>query len=268
MAKPSKFVTALMGILQTHSQVSVEFACAEIGFSEATCRRLFGQLEKEGLVERFWGGVKLPNQNLIHQTSVYERQTTNLEAKMIIAQKAAEMVQDHEVIILDGGTTTAQMVPFLAERKIKVITNSILIAQAFDQLRPKSNGPEILVTGGWLFQELGVLTGPETRETLRKYHAGKLFLSPAGLDENYLTNHHPDIVETEQTMIQQSDQLIVLADSSKIGLKNMCRIASTDEADIILLNSSKEAIEFQSKLKHPSIIRLIQAQAPWPPKGE
>jgi DeoR/GlpR family transcriptional regulator of sugar metabolism len=257
MANQSKYATALLAFLEQNQQISVEQACAEIGFSEATCRRLFGQLEKEGLVERFWGGVRIFHSTLVNQISVYERQTTNLEAKKAIAQKAAEMVQDDEVVILDGGTTTAQMVPFLADRKIRVITNSLLIAQAFDHLRAKSNGPEILLTGGWLFQELGVLTGPETRETLRKYHAQKLFLSPAGLDENYLTNHHPDIVETEQTMIQQAKELIILADASKIGLKHMCNLTTTEMAHSIILNTSPDSIAFQSKLKNPSSLILV-----------
>jgi DeoR/GlpR family transcriptional regulator of sugar metabolism len=257
MAQQSKHLNALLALLQKESQISVEVACAELGFSEATCRRVFGQLEGDGLVERYWGGIQLPNSYLTNQTSVYQRQTSNLEAKIRIAKRASEMVENGDVIILDGGTTTAQMVPFLAEMKIRVITNSILIAQAFDHLRAKSNGPEILVTGGWLFQELGVLTGPETRETLRRYHAQKLFLSPAGLDENYLTNHHPDIVETEQTMIQQAKECIILADSSKIGLKHMCNITTTEMAHSILLNASSESIAFQSKLKNPTSLILV-----------
>lgn len=257
MTKSSKYSHKVLELLQNHPQVSVELACSQIGFSEATCRRLFIQLEKEGLVERFWGGVRLPSDAMMRQVSVYQRETANLDVKKSIAKLAAVMVKDGDVVILDGGTTTAQMVPYLASKRIKVITNSILIAKAFDKLRSRTDGPEILVTGGWLFQELGVLTGPETRETIRRYHADSLFISPAGLDENYMTNHHPDIVETEQTMMLQANQMVLLADSSKIGLKHLCKIGATSEADRIIMDQTMESMEFKYRLHDPSAIILI-----------
>jgi len=227
----------ILQVLQVKQTLSLEQVCTEFGISEATARREFIKLEIKNLAQRFWGGIRLQTGlELNNQKPIYERQTELLKEKKAIAKAAAELVYDGDVIIIDGGTTTAQMVPFLSDRRIKVITNSILIAQEFDHFRAKTGGPEILVTGGILYQELGLLTGNQSRESISQYHASKAFISVGAINETVATNHHHLIVETEQTMIAQSEKLILLADHSKINKTHMCRICPVYEADIIISN--------------------------------
>jgi DeoR/GlpR family transcriptional regulator of sugar metabolism len=225
-----KYLPELIQKLGRHGQLSLQEVSAQLSVSEATARRLLAAAETEGMVERFWGGVRLP----FSISSVHERATTHLAEKKAIAATAADWVQDNETIILDGGSTTVQMVPHLSRKKIKVLTNSILIAQAFDQMRAHASGPEVLLTGGWLFQELGLLTGSETRETLRKYRADRLFMSVAGVADGFAWNHNPDVVETETTMLAQSQQAVLLIDPAKLNRVQLCRLCPLDRFDAIL----------------------------------
>jgi len=238
----------ILQVLQEVQTLSIEQVCTKFEISEATARREFIALEIKNLAQRFWGGIRLQTGlELTNQKPIHERQTELLEEKKAIAKAAAELVYDGDVIIIDGGTTTVQMVPFLAERRIKVITNSILIAQEFDHFRAKTGGPEITVTGGILYQELGLLTGHQSRESLMQYHASKAFISVGALNEYVATNHHHLIVETEQTMISQSEKLILLADHSKINKTHMCRICPVLEADVIISDRHESTLNFFQK---------------------
>jgi DeoR family myo-inositol catabolism operon transcriptional repressor len=247
MPAKGKHEPGLAALLQSGKPVTVEEACQKLGVSQATARRLFSRFESLGLAERFWGGIRLNSGlELQGQAPVSFRQTRHIQEKIAIAREAANLVADGEVIIIDGGTTTVHMVPFLAEKPIRVITNSILVAQEFDHHRAKSGGPEVLVTGGMLYQELGLLTGLQTRENLKQYHASKAFISVGAIDASFATNHHQSIVETEKTMIKQARQLILLADHSKIDQTHMCRICAVSEADALVTNRHESTRDFLS----------------------
>lgn len=151
------------------------------------------------------------------------RENLNISEKERIARRACEFVHDGDVLIIDGGTTTLGMAPFLANRPVRILTNSILIAHRIDALRSVNGGAEVFLTGGFLYPGSGLLVGPEAVQSLAQYHARWAFLSVGGLDAEGGTNTNHLVVESERTMIRMSESVVVVADSSKWRRKEMVR---------------------------------------------
>lgn len=225
----------ILNKLDEVAELTVEQACKLLGVSPATVRRDFNILTSNNKVEKTWGGIAKAGL-LNDMKPVQYRQTQNIREKKEIAEKAVSLIHDGDVIIIDGGTTTLEMAPLIANRKIRVITNSLLIAQKIHETRTGWTGAEVFLSGGFLYPDSGLFVGPEANKNLQEYHANMVFLSVGGIDEHLITNSNQMVVETERTMMSQSDRAIILADKSKFGTKAMVRLCNPKEVDTIITN--------------------------------
>lgn len=225
----------LLALVVRQKNLTIEEACKATGISEATARRDFNELAKRNDIEKRWGAIAL-NESGEKMAPSDERQTLNPLAKQRIAEAACALIQDQEVILIDGGTTTLCMAPFLANRPVRILTNSLLIAHQIDHLRSKPDGAEVYLTGGYLYPASGLLVGPEAVKSLKQYHARWAFLSVSGLDEKGGSNTNQLVVESEQAMIHQAQSIIVMADASKWAHKEMTRAFQWDQVETIVTN--------------------------------
>ncbi len=139
----------------------------------------------------------------------------NTEEKYRIAARAASLCHDGDIVFIDGGTTTLQLARWMANRPLRIVTNSLLIAYEIDRLSTGPGGAEVFVVGGYLYPLSGLMVGPETTAGLQKYNARVAFLSVGGLNETGATNNHHLVVEVERVMIGQAERTILLADHTK-----------------------------------------------------
>jgi len=226
----------ILSLIEGQFEMSVNEACELLEASPATIRRDFEDLVEKGLVRKVWGGISAKSGGGINHVMlpVAIRETKFAEEKSRIASKAASLVKDGDVIIIDGGTTTLSMAPFLANRKVRIVTNSILIAHQIYKEREMAPGAEVFLTGGLLFPDSGLLVGPQTSENILQFNAGLGFISVGGIDDGVATNTDQLIVANERAIIRQSGRVVMLADHSKFGIKDMCRICSLEEVDILV----------------------------------
>lgn len=231
----------IMELLQTSLELSVEEACERLGISPATVRREFVQLAKEGRVEKTWGGVRaLPSTPVpVGPPAFAKRLSENSLEKRVIAEAAAALLKDGDVVMIDGGTTTYQLCEFIAHKRIQIITNSVVIAQTVDRLKGRERGAEIYLTGGILEPESSVLSGPPAEAFLQRYHANWAFVSAAGVDSHEVTNYNEAVLASEKLMIEQSDRVVVMADHTKLGRRAMCTLCSLDTVDHLFTGDSK-----------------------------
>lgn len=226
----------ILNRLDEVSELTVEEACQLLDVSPATIRRDFNLLTTNNKVEKTWGGIAKTGL-LNDMKPVQFRQTQNIREKKAIAEKATSLISDGDVIIIDGGTTTLEMAPLIANRKIRVITNSLLIAHKIHEKRSGWTGAEVFLSGGFLYPDSGLFVGPEANKNLKQYHARYAFLSVGGIEKGIITNSNQMVVETERTMMSQSDQVVILADKSKFGNKAMVRLCGPEEVDVIITNA-------------------------------
>jgi DeoR/GlpR family transcriptional regulator of sugar metabolism len=214
----------ILQLLQTTPELSVGEVCERLGASPATIRREFAQLHAEGRVEKTWGGIRAPAvaPAPLGPPAFGKRLTANSAEKRAIARAAAALLEDGDVVIIDGGTTTFHLCEFIALKPIRIITNSLVIAQTVDGLKGSRLGAEVHLSGGQLQPESGVVAGPQAEAFLRQYHAKWAFLGAAGVDEKAATNYNEAVLTSERLMIEQSDRIALLADHSKFGRTAMC----------------------------------------------
>lgn len=223
----------ILELLHGEPELGVDEACARLGASAATIRREFAQLAADGRVEKTWGGIRwhAAGQTPAGPAAFQQRLAENAAEKRAIAEAAAALLQDGDVVMIDGGTTTFQLCEFIALKRLRIITNSLVIAQTVDRLKGRQRGAEIYLTGGILQPESSVLSGPPAEALLKRYHADWVFLSAAGVDAKEATNHREEVLASERLMIEQSERVALLVDHTKLGRRAMCGLCSLAQVD-------------------------------------
>lgn len=241
---------SILSYLSSHQEVTVDEACAIFEVSPATIRRDFNILVQEQEVTKTWGGIKL---FLAEKTasSIEDRESRFLAEKKRIAERAASLIQENDVIIIDGGTTTSEMTPLIADMRIKVITNSVLIAHQIHHTGKGRGGAEVIMAGGLLYPSGALTVGPQAISNLKGYFANIAFLSVGGISEIGATNSNTLVVETERQMISQSQQVVMLADHSKFGKQDLIQLCSFDEVHTLITDDGLDA---------PDLVRVIKGK--------
>lgn len=181
--------------------------------SEVTIRKDLAALESNGLLLRRYGGaVPMP------QEAISESEEPVSGARQAIAGVAASLIQDHNRLIIDSGsTTTAAMLPALSGKQgLVVMTNSLSIAHA---LRELENEPTILMTGGTWDPKSEGFQGQLAEQMLRSYNFDQFFIGAAGLDLARGTTTFNELYTLSRVMAEVSREVIVMAESSKVGRK-------------------------------------------------
>jgi len=150
--------------------------------------------------------------------------------KKEIAQIAAQLVNDGDILILDAGTTTREVARNLVTKnKITVITNNIPVAV---ELGPCQQINSIMLGGVIKHIELCTVGGM-VKQALSYLSADKLFLSAAGISlKRGLTDTDMAEVEVKQAMIHAAAKVILVSDSSKVNIHAMVKIAPIQEIHI------------------------------------
>lgn len=226
-------------LLRTGS-ATIEEILAVAGSSAPSIRRDLARLENRGLIRRTHGGATLVEPLLYepfrYDSSFLAREQRFAEEKRRIGLAAAELVQANETVGLTAGTTTTHIGRSLRHRdKLRVITNAINIGMEL------CNQPGIrtYLTGGvvpWAYTFS--LTGNAALNFLDDVYMDKVFLAVTGLD----VERGATTLETEEAlifrkMLKQSKQVIVTADSSKLGKVSPAFICPANEIHILITDT-------------------------------
>lgn len=231
--------------------VEVETLCRLLEASESTVRRDLSELERTGLLRRVHGGA-LSAQSRDDLLDFQRQSVRCQEEKRRIGKAAAGLIENEQTLILDGGSTVAEVARNLLGRALHIVTNSIPIAEIFSDSRTV----ELTLTGGFLYPRLGVLLGPFCEQMLASVTADVLIMGSGGITESGLSNNNTLIVSSECRMITSSRKVIIVADHTKFGRKALVHLAGLEEADVIVTDSGV-APEFQELVKSKGIELVI-----------
>jgi DeoR family fructose operon transcriptional repressor len=207
----------------------------ELSVSNSTVRRDVEILEQKGLVNRTHGGVIWTgDKNSSPRPYAFDQRTEyRADAKRLIAKAARQLIQSGQTVLLDGGTTTFYLAQELLGLHIQLVTNSLPIATLF----ANDENIELIVTGGLVYPRYGVLLGPTAEQMLGTIHPKSMFFSVAGIHESGLYNQNLLLVEAEKKMMDQAQEVILLADSSKFGQQALVKLCEMNDVDIIVSDS-------------------------------
>jgi DeoR/GlpR family transcriptional regulator of sugar metabolism len=219
----------LLDIIRIRGFAALDELVRELGVSESTIRRDLDALEEQGAARRTHGGV-LYSGGMPRLAEFDERQPTNWAAKRAIAAAAAQLIDDGETVLLDGGTTTYEVARLLVGRSLQVVTNSLPVANLF----ASEARTDLVLLGGYVSPRTGVCLGPYANELLGRLHVTTTVLSAAGIAEEGLFNAHLLLAETEQAMLKAASRVMVVADSSKFGRKSLTLVSALDAIDTLV----------------------------------
>jgi len=230
----------ILQLVREEGQVSNEGLGRLFGVSGATIRRDLRELANRGLLEAEYGGAVDVNWSSGADEPLYQaKMQLNFDAKRRIGMEALAHVRDGDTIMLDSGSTTFQVAVGLKHSRIQnltVVTSDIKIAGELGDT--ENSNLTLVVTGGIARTSRYTLYGPFAEATLRNLHAHTAFLGADGaVVERGILNANLDEVPTKQLLIEQSDRVIVLADSSKFGKNFPFRVCGWDKVDTVITES-------------------------------
>ena len=226
-----------------HESVSLEELVQHFDVSMNTIRRDVKDLVDSGVFRKVYGGVSVNHSTLV----VFdERKDRNLTKKQEIGHLAAQHVQDGDVIFIDSGTTTIEMLPFLTDKQITIVTNHF---DFIHQAKPYP-GLSIFSTGGMFERKTNSFVGFQSIELLQKYNINKAFIASTGISlTNGVTNSSPLETDIKSTVVQKSSRVFLLIDDSKFDRYALTTYCSLSDIDVLVTNSmpSNEYIEYAKK---------------------
>ena len=217
----------ILSAVQDRPVITVPELVALTGASEATLRRDIATLHVQKRLRRVRGGaesitppqfVGLAGRPFSVNEGLFAAQ------KRAIAKAAVDLCADGEPIIINGGTTTFQMVHPLSARRMQVFTNSFPIAEHL--LKHSKN--TVLLPGGVIYREQNIILSPFQNDVAGNFYARRMFMGAQGLSALGLMEADPLLIQAEQKLIGQADELVVLVDSSKFAKRSsliLCPLA-------------------------------------------
>ena len=226
----------LRDLVQARGFAALGELAESLEVSESTIRRDLEQLEQLGDARRTHGGVFWTGESATMR--IFEtRRDDRWSSKRGIGETAAELVEDHDTILLDGGSTTYELARQLVGRPLQVVTNSLPVAH----LLSSSDSIDLVMIGGCVRGRTAVAIGPLADTMLKSISVGKAFLSVAGVTERGYFNSDMMLVESEKAMLAAADQAIVVADSSKFGKVSLSRLCGLDDVDTVVSDAALES---------------------------
>ena len=255
-SKTDERANTILRLLLSHGKTSVDDLMSIVGTSPASVRRDLARLEARGLVHRTHGGAMLADQAVYEpfrfDASFATREDRFAREKRRIAAAAAELINEGDTIGFSAGTTTAQIARLLKNRKhLNIVTNAINICMKLGS----GGGVNTILTGGSLrWPGAFSLVGTTALESLNGFVLQRVFIGVCGID----AEHGASIIEHEEAavvraMVRQARQVVVVADSSKVGQCSPALICPINAIDILITDdgASPEVLDSltQSKTK-------------------
>src|SRR5205809_2457018 len=248
--------TQLIELLKKRSYCSVVEMSQLLNVSPMTIRRDLHMLQEKHIVEITHGGASFISSKRI-EPDFDIRTHEHLPEKQAIGKMAAELfIGEGDVIGIDSGSTTLEIVRNLPNVPLTIVTHSLAAAN-FVALNKQYS---LIVLGGVMQHEANCLCGPQAIAALQTLNINKLFLSASGLLllDGLSCNNLAD-AEVKQALINSSRKTILCMDSSKIGRVYLARFAPLNSIDVLITDNgisdeSREAIEQQQ-------IEIITASA-------
>ena len=232
----------LLELLAAAGQLQVEEAAKALGVSEATVRRDLDELARQQMLTRIRGGAVA--QGVTYDLPLRYKSERHPSEKQRIAAVAAGLVRPGQITGLNGGTTTTEVARALATRSdlnsqvpspaVTVVTNALNIAT---ELAVRQH-IKIVTTGGVARPQSYELTGPLATGVLEQVALDVAILGVDGIDAVAgATAHHEGEASINRLMGRQARQVIIVADSSKVGQRAFARICTPAEIDVLVTDA-------------------------------
>lgn len=222
--------------LATEGQVLAKQLSEMFGLSEDTIRRDLREMASEGLLQRVHGGA-LPASSAI--VTFAERSQIEMSAKRAIAKVAAQMICPGQVVIIDGGTTSAELIKFIPlNLAATVVTHSPSVAVGLVD-HPLI---DVIVIGGKLYKHSIVSVGAAAVEAMSHIRADIFFMGVTGVHpEAGLSTGDLEEAYVKRALAARAAETVVMASSNKLNAASQYAIGDITLANTLIVEKETEA---------------------------
>jgi DeoR family glycerol-3-phosphate regulon repressor len=227
----------ILSLLKQEATASVEDLARQLDVTSQTIRRDVKLLQDEGLILRYHGGVSVLSS--VQNEDYGDRQVINVEAKRKIAQAVAKRLPSSCSAFINIGTTTEEVARALLQHNdLHIVTNNLNVAAILAD-NPRC---EIIIAGGIVRNRDKGIVGDSTVDFIKQFKVdvGIIGISSMELDGT-LRDFDPREVRVAQSIIEQSRQVWLVADSSKISRSALMRIGHVSDIDVFFTNDKPPA---------------------------
>jgi DeoR/GlpR family transcriptional regulator of sugar metabolism len=219
-------------IIKNDGEVSVSSLAKNFSVSEMTIRRDLQGMYQKGLIERIHGGAILTKGRNLLQAPILMRLYERIGEKQAIAQAVAQLIRHGEKIYIAAGSTAYWVAKAVAGRSdLTVVTNSLPVAN----LLAATKDMEVIIIGGFLRRNEFSMVGHFAENMVRDLRLNKVIVGIGGIHPEYgLTNDYPQEMMMDRMYLNISDNVIVVADHTKIGRITTSRTADVTAARMIV----------------------------------
>ncbi len=231
--------------LQKAEFASLEELAHHVFTSISTVRRDLTALEAEGNIRRTHGGARLINPHA-NEFVFYWRDTVQHAEKEAIGKVCATRIQPGQTVIIDSGTTVYHVAKHLELQALHIITNSLPVANLFSPIQRI----EVVVSGGVIYPQLGVLVGPLAVKAFSEIHTDVAIMGGGGITLDGITNSHALLIDIQKAMIRSAGKVIFCLDHTKFGRRSVAHLCNLSEIDCVITDSAAP----------PDLIKAIRAK--------
>lgn len=233
----------ILKFLKNNEYVRISDLAERCNVSPVTMRKDIAQLESMGLVNKYHGKAAIVDHGATPCIPYIMREDANLYSKELLAKRAIELIEPNDTIILDAGSTAAQIARQLLDVKtpINIVTNSVPI------LATLQDSPHMLsMAGGVLLGKSQCTVGPDAEAYFNRIQANKVFLGCTGIREGVgLTTGIILEAAVKRAMLNVSKEVIAVFDSSKFKQTALNLFAKYDEIDTIITMRPEDMTEVE-----------------------
>lgn len=241
----------ILSILKEQGTVKLQELVDQLQASESTIRRDLVQLEEMKLLKRVHGGASLLQRKGLEPTTM-EKQYKARAEKQLIAKLAASFIVKNDCIYLDAGTTTAEMIPYLNDKNITVLTNGLMHIPKLIELEIKT-----VLVGGMIKFSTNAIIGSNAVQFLNEYRFDKCFLGMNGIHQELgFTTPDPEEALLKKMALRLSNETYVLADSSKLNEATFAKVADVSDAIILTDINDEEAVAHLQKNPKVKVVTI------------
>ncbi len=220
--------------LNSNGSILIEDIAKELNVSPLTVRRDLNELSEQGLAERFFGGARQTNRVLREDPASRHKNEAESAKQQAIAACAAELVEEGETLLINSSTTAFNLFSILADKNLTIITNNANALQTVDNAKF-----QLIFTGGEINTYKHSMVGTFAVQILKRMRADKCFIGVSGISENGVlsTAVLQETAVNMAMMDQTNDAVVILTDSSKIGVQHNFDIGTLDKVTHIITDS-------------------------------
>lgn len=241
----------ILNLLAEKQTIKIQDVVEATNASESTIRRDLTELENKQKLERIHGGATISDRKL-QELSISDKSTRNLQEKVRIAKYAASLIQDGDCLFLDAGTTTFQMIPFLSNKNVVVVTNGLTHVESLVE-----QGVTTYLTGGYVKAKTSALVGPQASQSLESYRFDKCFLGTNGFHTEFgYTTPDPEEAAVKQLASKLAKKTYVVADQTKLNKVSFSKILELKYASLLTGEISMQDFDLLTKMTTVKVVSI------------